>query len=385
MIKSVKVANPRIFMPSHHNRDVNAGAASVDMHLANALVAEGCIVRLLFYDDALPKMIKGTFRQVLFPWVVPLFFAVEHFRKPYNVIDTTAGDGYILRFLLRILRVRGVLCSVRTHGLEHRHAHVDSAVVGRQKRKLSWLSRFYHYFYRLWEVSQDLKHCDVMIFLSNSDSKYARATLGCRAERIAVIGNGLPERMLGQRRSVSDTEVYRLLFLGSWILRKGIDLLPVIVQEVFDSDPRYTLTCAGVRVPREEVLSSFLPRHRERIEVIPQYENTELQSILSAGGVLLAVSRAEGAQLSILEAMAYGLVVICSRVGNVDDYIAHGVNGFVFEPEDVTECTRLLKMISMDYDRFCEVSQNAIKDVQSMSWRALARKRLSVWRDCEES
>ena len=57
--------------------------------------------------------------------------------------------------------------------------------------------------------------------------------------------------------------------------------------------------------------------------------------VLSSAGCLVLPSYMEGLPIAILEAMAYGLPIISSRVGAIPEIISEGVEGFLIEPGDV--------------------------------------------------
>lgn len=66
-------------------------------------------------------------------------------------------------------------------------------------------------------------------------------------------------------------------------------------------------------------------------------------------GALLMPSRFEGLPLAALEAMAHGVPVIASRVGGVSGLIEDGVNGFSFEPSDLSAAERcIVRWASLD-------------------------------------
>lgn len=62
-----------------------------------------------------------------------------------------------------------------------------------------------------------------------------------------------------------------------------------------------------------------------------------------------------------LEAMACGVPVIGTNQGGLKEYIKHGVNGFLFERNDVTDlCCQILNYISMDVDAKKIMENNAV-------------------------
>src|SRR5207249_9601000 len=68
---------------------------------------------------------------------------------------------------------------------------------------------------------------------------------------------------------------------------------------------------------------------------------TQKLELLRDSDLLLLPSYTEGLPLSVLEAMACGLPVVCTAVGGLRDLVAEAENGFVIAPGDVDALTDL--------------------------------------------
>src|SRR5438105_4074623 len=115
----------RVLLLSHHGRTIRGGAPLADTELARALEGHGHTVDLLFYDDVLPAAVTATWRQLVFPWAAAFAFLRRRRAARWDVIESTAGDAWVIDLLLRFLPGPRPLLSVRTHGLENRRAVMD--------------------------------------------------------------------------------------------------------------------------------------------------------------------------------------------------------------------------------------------------------------------
>jgi len=377
----------RVLILSHHGRTIRGGAPLADTELARALEGHGHTVDLLFYDDVLPPAVTATWRQLVFPWAAAFAFLRHYLRNGraarWDVIESTAGDAWVIDLLLRLLPGPRPLLSVRTHGLENRRAAMDQERRRREGVRTGLLTRLYHFHYRLWEVARDLRRAGVVFLLNQEDARWATDRMGVPAAKIHVLPNGLPDRMLTlPEPEATPDRSFHLLFLGAWSLAKGVDVLPRIAARLFAADPRYRLTCAGTGETVDQVLADFAPEDRDRVTVVTRYGWEELPALLAAHGIFLFPSPAEGCSLALLEAMAGGLAPVTTRTGYGADLIETGRNGYLAEAGDVegyTAAVRALADRASDPDTALAVGRQARRDVADHSWTSLAAERVRIW------
>ena len=74
----------------------------------------------------------------------------------------------------------------------------------------------------------------------------------------------------------------------------------------------------------------------------------------------------EGFPLSVLEAMASGLPMICSDAGGMKDMIQNGGNGILFKSNDLNSLYKgISKLLTMSKDELFVLGKNARKTVQN--------------------
>ncbi|HKV06521.1 MAG TPA: glycosyltransferase family 4 protein [Thermoanaerobaculia bacterium] len=379
------MSHRRVLLLSHHGRDIPGGAPLADTALAAALRELGHEVDLLFYGDVLPGAVRATWRQLLFPWAAAVAFLRRHPERRYDVIESTAGDAWVIRLLFPLLSGDRPLLSIRTHGLEHRRAEADLARLLQEGKPPGLPTRLYHFRWRLAEVARDLRAAGAVFLLNQEDARYAVERLGLSPGKIHVLPNGLPEELLRLPEPDGPPDRgFRLLFVGSWSPAKGADLLPEIVRRVFPRDSRFRLTCAGTGETEETVLAGFDPADRKRIAVVPRFSRGELPGLLLGHGVFLFPSPAEGSSLALLEAMAGGLVPVTTRTGHAADLIEPEENGFLAEARDVDGFVTAV-IAATEPETARRAGRNARASVSGLSWRSRAAERARIWGEAAES
>jgi glycosyltransferase involved in cell wall biosynthesis len=85
--------------------------------------------------------------------------------------------------------------------------------------------------------------------------------------------------------------------------------------------------------------------------------------------VLLITSSREGFPLVVMEAMAHGVVPVCTRVGEIDRHVIHGINGYLVENGDeekvVDGVVAALEILSRDRRLLDTLSKAAFEHAQT--------------------
>jgi glycosyltransferase involved in cell wall biosynthesis len=83
-----------------------------------------------------------------------------------------------------------------------------------------------------------------------------------------------------------------------------------------------------------------------RVRMLPASPHEEVRTWLASLDVLVVPSRVmETGPLVVLEAFASGVPVVGARRGGIAEWVQHGVNGLLFEPESVDDLTSTLMEI----------------------------------------
>lgn len=172
-----------------------------------------------------------------------------------------------------------------------------------------------------------------------------------------------------------------ILFLGRLTHIKGLDLL----IEALTGLEGFELTVAGDGLLREKLEAdcahkglsvSFLgyvePQQRHRL-----LAETDLVVVPSR---VLPDGRTEGLPVVCLEAMAAGRVVVAARVGGISELIEDGVNGYLFEPEDIAGLRELLGNLP---GRQCaELTRNCVVTARRYDWKVIGERYRRLFESC---
>ncbi|MFH1277231.1 MAG: glycosyltransferase family 4 protein [Candidatus Eisenbacteria bacterium] len=175
---------------------------------------------------------------------------------------------------------------------------------------------------------------------------------GVPRDRLSVVHNGIPlesyrsvpeEAVRAARDSVGLREGERVV--GMMARKKGqaellhamktVERKTTILFLGIDRDGELEGLRESLRLPHTVVYGGF------RLDVIPYYKLLDL---------FVLPSVIEGFSLSILEAMALGLPVVCTDAGGNAEAVEEGVNGFLFPPGDTETFGAALRRLLEDDD-----------------------------------
>ena len=142
------------------------------------------------------------------------------------------------------------------------------------------------------------------------------------------------------------SEVLRVVFSGSLIMRKGLDIAIAAVQQVNSASTRVMLEIYG---PGE--ISKFLVDDLPGICYKGVYTQGDAQRIISGYDLLLVPSRLEGWGLVVNEALMQGVpVVVSDRVG-AKTLVEDSGAGLIFENGNVAQLAELLTDLSVHREK----------------------------------
>lgn len=163
-------------------------------------------------------------------------------------------------------------------------------------------------------------------------------------------------------RDAAPTGKFTVAFIGAFTARKGVLYLlralrplaahvRLVIYTRAKIDPAFAAEFAGIEV-----------------EVRAGLSDQALAADLARCHLMALPSIAEGFGLTIVEAMACGVPVICTHNTGGADFITHGRDGFVIPIRDVTALKQLLELGLADRDRFYEIGQAARKVAEGLTW-----------------
>ena len=189
---------------------------------------------------------------------------------------------------------------------------------------------------------------DRIVVLGPGDRDLVETELGVHPERVTVIPNAVPAA--SRKRTVAaPSGAVQILFLGNPSRRKGLhDLIAALALEPMRSlQWRLSVAGGGNEVASFRELSQAAGIS-DRVRFLGWVDRPATMRLLESADILVLPSYAEGMAMSVLEAMSYGLCIVCTPVGSLKDVVENEISALVVQPGKINALAAALRRALSD-------------------------------------
>jgi len=232
------------------------------------------------------------------------------------------------------------------------------------------------------DTQKEIKCADYFL-VASSFTRSQLVYAGVDAGQVFIVPYGVdlvryhPPHKTGKKHNKPIT----FLFVGRMTAVKGFHILLEALSKLQPG----TFKCILVGHPQNS--EGLIAKSGPDIEYVGAVPNSEMPDIYRRADVLISPSLYDGFGLSVLEAMASGLCIICSRNTGASDLVSDGETGFVIDPGSVKELYLQLCDALKDRDRLSRMGQNARIVAENYSWetynKSIGRVFQEIYQECE--
>ncbi len=144
-----------------------------------------------------------------------------------------------------------------------------------------------------------------------------------------------------------------IVAVGHAVTVKGWDMLVRAFRQVADEYPQIHLALVGsIDDNDERTYAQDISLYVQKVGISAKVHllghRSDIPLCLAGSDIFVLPSRSEGQPLVLMEAMATGIPCIAAAVGGVPETITHGVNGLMFERENIVQLTDRLSDVLSD-------------------------------------
>ena len=293
-----------------------------------------------------------------------------------RALDTRGGKGalYSLWVLTKALtkivrgRVNGRLAGVHVNMAERLSVFRKGAVIV-LSRALGipvvlhlHAAQLHHFYPRLPKPLQAITRWVFSlpascVVLGTTAQRFVVNELRVPASRVEIVINGVPAPTVPRRIS-NENGVKRLLFVGNLSERKGVtDLLQALSRPGFENLQLELVLAGGGDIQSYQAKANALGLEK-MVRFTGWSEQREVAELMAKADLLVLPSYDEGLPLVILEALANGVAVVCTPVGEIPSALHDGVTACFVEPGDVNGLAEILQNLLRRPDLIATLEKN---------------------------
>lgn len=358
-------------------RQKEAGAAGVVLSHAAALQKRGHQVECWFLEDVLKQPVQWKrFEALLFAREIAKRIRRESAR--FDVVNLHAPWGCVYGRWHRS-NPGGPPYVLTMQGSEERYVQA-MRLEGRKGRawNFNWKNQIWHRVYHQRMYDESIKTANFGAVANREGWICAELKYGRAPGLFWYVPNGTEERFFVSRE-YPEAAACRLLFVGTWLDRKGVYYLAEGFAIAARKNLALRLTVAGCSASEGEVKKAFPPEVRDRVKVIPFVRREEVVELYSAHDIFVFPSLVEGMPLTLLEAMATGMPVVTTSSSGMGDVVEDNVNGLLVPAADAAKVAEGIEKLSQSGELRKRLGLAGQETMRRYTWAQIAEQMEKVF------
>lgn len=249
-------------------------------------------------------------------------------------------------------------------------AHLGDVPGGVPEKTDRWFRWVYPFTPRIWREAQRV------VAVSEFTRELA---LEHYPVDMRIIPNGVDLALLGKREVVLHRPP-RIVFSGRFVSQKN----PVRVIETLDGLRHLDWHCImlGDGALKAEVEREIEQRGlKDRFTLTGWVEPSRVVEQFQQSDILFMPSHTEAFPVTGVLALATGLAIVASHVSGYVDMVKHGVNGFIYDPDDMQGMQKGLRILLTQPETLKEARNQSLKKAQSFDIESVADKYEALFRE----
>lgn len=268
------------------------------------------------------------------------------------------------------------------------------SVFSAQKRKIPSLLTCHsiHRAGKIWQlvykpVVSGMKRADSVIAVSGAAKSYC-VSLGVPNDKIEVIPNGVDLSIFNtkvdgsaMRAKLGIAREPLVVTAIRFVKRKGPGYLVSAFSKVLESVPNAKLAIAGSGPEAANLRAQIDKLGMEKsVKILIGLRREEVAELMAAADVFVLPSLVESFGIVLLEAMAVGTPIVCTRTQGANEIVDDEVNGVMVPPSDSDALADAILRILNDSKLSRTLRKNGLKVVKDrFSWKKTAKMTLALY------
>jgi glycosyltransferase involved in cell wall biosynthesis len=237
-------------------------------------------------------------------------------------------------------------------------------------------------------VGWALKRADRLIAVSRAAARFSHL-LGFPEKRITVVPNGVDLScfngktdafLMREELGIGDEPL--VVTVSRLIKRKSPELLVSAFARVLKVVPDTKLVIAGSGKEKDNLSRQIKSLNiTNSVFMMGGLAKEKVAQLMAAADVFVLPSKMESFGLSLLEASAAGVPVVCSNAGGVPEVFQDGFNALLYPPGDDNAMAEAIVRLIQDRELAKKISANAVETASRFTWEMTAERTLRVYEE----
>jgi glycosyltransferase involved in cell wall biosynthesis len=242
----------------------------------------------------------------------------------------------------------------------------------------NWKNRIWHRLYHQKMYDESIKTADYGAVANREAWICAELKYKREPGRFWYVPNGTEERFF-IAREFPQKAANKLLFVGTWLDRKGVYYLAEAFALAARKNEALRLTIAGCSVTEAEVKKMFAAEVSDRVAALPFIKREEMVQVYAAHDVFVFPSLVEGMPLTLLEAMATGMPVVTTNTSGMADVVEDDVNGLLVPAADAESLAAGIARLCESADLRQRLGLAGQETIRRYTWARIAERMEKVY------
>lgn len=210
--------------------------------------------------------------------------------------------------------------------------------------------------------------CNKFTFITNAQMQNFRGNIFFKKtfdKKSIVVPNFIGKELIKEENS-NKTYNSDVLFVGNYTPLKGFNDLIVLAKQL----PDVNFSSIG----NDEFKSSLA-----NLKNLGKVQNTEIPKKYDEHSIFILPSYTEVFPMTILEAMARGLVILVSDIPGMREIIEEGRNGYFFPAGNIQKIKERILFLKNNPQEIRRISKNNIQDIQKFTTGIQVEKYFNIY------
>ncbi len=278
----------------------------------------------------------------------------------YHIVEFYGGEASLaMQWLAKQKHRPGMVH--HTNGPEIKYLALRAQLMGEENR-FGWQTQLKQRF-----LAPSFQAPDGIVTVSQDDEDWLRAAGLPKSGAVKAILPALPDEYLGQQVQVWEKRPKVIGFCGTWLPKKGIEMMQQDLPDFLRNNPDWTFRIIGAKPdfnPGNYFPEGILPQ----IEVIPFLKSKEeLMAQYRGIRILIVPSLIESFGLVIAEAMSAGALVAVTKVGLATS-LKDGQEAYIIAEKKSPHLRHTLDRAMQSPEQNAAIAQRGYEFINQLTW-----------------